>query len=101
MGTITITAEHFVLLLSLVPMWARVTVRGLDPTLYGTGSYEKDLKIVEEIENIILSSVHDEYIPKYKLRKLVEEMLDEDCGVTDTITRYWAKRIKELYDGGE
>lgn len=39
-------------LLSLVPSWAKNTEPGLDPTFYGTGSHDGDLKIVKRVREI-------------------------------------------------
>jgi len=37
-------------LLSFVPDWAKDVPKGLDPTMYGTGSYEKDLVVQEAVK---------------------------------------------------
>ena len=39
-------------LLSLLPDWARSIEPGLDPTMYGTGSYKGDLKVVKRVQEI-------------------------------------------------
>jgi hypothetical protein len=40
-------------ILSIVPMWAKDVVVGLDATMYGTGTYDGDLKVHERLMNII------------------------------------------------
>jgi len=39
-------------LISFIPDWAEVVPRGLDPTFYGTLSYEGDLKVNKQINEI-------------------------------------------------
>ena len=39
-------------LMAFVPDWAKIVPRGLDPTFYGTLSYEGDLNIKNRIEEI-------------------------------------------------
>ena len=48
-----ILQEDLNLLLSFVPIWAIVVEKGLDPTMYGTGSYEGDLKVKMKVDDII------------------------------------------------
>ena len=44
--------EDIEYLLSLIPDWAKIVPKGLDPTFYGTGSYEGDLKVQKTINRI-------------------------------------------------
>lgn len=41
---------HF--LLSLLPDWAKIVPSNLDPTFYGTGSYEGDMEVKDRIDRI-------------------------------------------------
>ena len=52
MKTITIPIKYLKLLLSLVPYWAKEVPKGLDPTFYGTLSYEGDLDVKKKIDII-------------------------------------------------
>ena len=47
-----IKKEDLELLLSFVPDWAKIVPRGLDPTLYGTGTYEGDKEIKKRVDKI-------------------------------------------------
>jgi hypothetical protein len=52
-----ITKEDFKFLLSLAPDWVNDPNNGHDPTMYGTGTYEGDIKVhnrMVEIKNQIL-----------------------------------------------
>jgi len=40
------------LLLSLLPDWVEEVPKGLDPTMYGTGTYEGDLSIKKRVDDI-------------------------------------------------
>jgi len=44
--------EDIKFLLSLLPEWAREVKKGLDPTMYGTGSYDGDLEIVQRLAEL-------------------------------------------------
>lgn len=44
--------EDIRFLLKLVPGWAKDSEPGLDPTMYGTLTYEGDLKVIERVESI-------------------------------------------------
>lgn len=48
-----ILQEDLKLLLSFVPTWARMAEEGLDPTMYGTGSYEGDLEVKLKVDSIV------------------------------------------------
>lgn len=37
----------------LLPIWIKTMEKGLCPTMYGTGSYENDLKVHEKCKNIL------------------------------------------------
>lgn len=39
-------------LLSFVPEWAKESEPGMDPTMYGTLTYEGDLEVIEEVKKI-------------------------------------------------
>jgi hypothetical protein len=41
---------HIQFLLTLLPEWAECSQPGLDPTMYGTGSYEDDLTVISKVE---------------------------------------------------
>ena len=41
-------ADGSVLIPNIIAKWAKVKRRGLDPTMYATGSYEGDCKIIDE-----------------------------------------------------
>jgi hypothetical protein len=45
-------ADDMKFLVSLLPAWAMATSRGLDPTMYGTGTYGGDLKVVLRVKKI-------------------------------------------------
>ena len=47
-----ITKEELNLLFSLLPLWVLAVPTGLDPTFYGTGSYEGDLKVQQKVKKI-------------------------------------------------
>ena len=40
-------------LYALVPNWVKVVPEKLDPTFYGTGSYDEDLKIKCRVDEIV------------------------------------------------
>lgn len=44
--------EAIAFLLTLVPEWALNMEQGLDPTYYGTGSYEGDKKVYDKVMEI-------------------------------------------------
>ena len=44
--------EAIAFLLTLVPEWALNMEKGLDPTYYGTGSYEGDKKVHDRVMEI-------------------------------------------------
>ena len=44
--------EAIAFLLTLVPEWALNMEQGLDPTYYGTGSYEGDKKVYDRVMEI-------------------------------------------------
>jgi hypothetical protein len=44
--------KDFQLLLSLVPDWVDNVKKGLDPTFYGTGTYEGDLTLKKRVDDI-------------------------------------------------
>ncbi len=52
-------------LLSFVPEWARKSHKGLDPTFYGTLTYQGDLEVIRKVDAI---------------RKLVADKEDEHGG---------------------
>jgi len=39
-------------LFSLLPDWAKIVPSNLDPTFYGTGTYEGDMEVKDRIETI-------------------------------------------------
>lgn len=39
-------------LLLFIPDWAKIVPKGLDPTFYGTGTYEGDLEVKTKIDDI-------------------------------------------------
>jgi len=41
------------LLWNLMPDWVRKDEPGLDPTMYGTGSYKGDLEVQETVRKIL------------------------------------------------
>lgn len=47
-----ITKEELNLLFSFIPSWVLGVPTGLDPTFYGTGSYEGDLKVQRTVKKI-------------------------------------------------
>ena len=49
-----ITAGDSKLLRSLLPDWARASKEGLDPTMYGTGTYKGDCEIIERVKSILV-----------------------------------------------
>ena len=60
---------------SLLPDWVKSVPKGLDPTMYGTGSYEGDLKIKERVVELLTSMVKNE---KYSEPIWVERNTDWD-----------------------
>jgi len=49
---LTISLDEYLLLKSLIPDWAKIVPKGLDPTFYGTGSYEGDIKVMNKVKDI-------------------------------------------------
>ena len=47
---VMLSVDEYLLLKSLIPDWAKIVPKGLDPTFYGTGSYEGDKKIMEKLK---------------------------------------------------
>jgi len=47
-----INNDDIALLLSLMSSWAREVPEGLDSTMYGTGSYDGDLRIKQRVDEI-------------------------------------------------
>ncbi len=45
-------AEDAEFLLSLIPVWARHSEPGMHTTAYGTGSYQRDMAIVDRVKKI-------------------------------------------------
>lgn len=39
-------------LLSIVPDWAKFSAPGLGPTMYGTGTFDGDIKVIERVQKI-------------------------------------------------
>ena len=48
----TLHKNNLDFLLSLVPPWAKEVPKGLDPTMYGTGTYEGDLEVKKRVDEI-------------------------------------------------
>jgi len=49
----SISSEQVDLLISLLPVWAiNRPAKGMDPTMYGTGSFEEDLKVYRKVLEI-------------------------------------------------
>lgn len=63
--TVSITYSELLLLFSFIPEWARVVPRGLDPTFYGTLSYEGDLAVKSQVD--ALADRLNELSPKEKI----------------------------------
>ena len=49
---VVLKKEELKLLLSLVPDWAKIVPEGLAPMFYGTGTYENDLEIMQQVDII-------------------------------------------------
>jgi len=52
MNEIQVKNDDIKLLLSLIPSWAKEVPEGLDPTMYGTGTYDGDLEIKQKVDEI-------------------------------------------------
>ena len=47
-----ISIENYKLLLSFIPDWAKNLEKGLDLTMYGTGSYKGDEEIIQKLDKL-------------------------------------------------
>ena len=51
-NSIIMPVKDIKLLLSLVPDWVKIVPKGLEPTFYGTLTYEGDMKVKKRIDRI-------------------------------------------------
>lgn len=49
---VSIDRDDLKLLMSLLPDWTKIVPPSLDPTFYGTGTYDEDLKIKNRVDKI-------------------------------------------------
>lgn len=49
---VMLSLKEYLLLKSLIPEWAKTPRKRLDPTFYGTGSYEGDIKVIEKLKSM-------------------------------------------------
>lgn len=55
---VMLSKKDYMLLKSFIPDWAKIVPKGLDPTFYGTGSYEGDKKVMNR-----LKALHEKLFP--------------------------------------
>ena len=48
----TTIVDDFNFLINLLPEWCHIAYKGLDPTMYGTGTYSGDYEVIERIKDI-------------------------------------------------
>jgi len=47
---VMLSKNEYLLLRSFIPIWAITPIEGLDPTMYGTGSYKGDKKVANRLK---------------------------------------------------
>lgn len=47
---IMLSVKEYLFLKSLIPDWAKTPRKRLDPTMYGTGSYKGDMKVMNRLK---------------------------------------------------
>lgn len=72
---VILSVKEYLLLMSLIPEWAKIVPKGLDPTFYGTGSYEEDVKVMNK-----LKAMHKRLFPGDFEEEDFEPYYPEDVG---------------------
>ncbi len=75
---------------NLMPEWAKDVPRGLCATMYGTGSYDGDMRVKSEVERILGITgvnIEDMYREAYAIAKEAKES-HTMCAITKLLSEW-------------